>query len=704
MKRITSTILLLTMLLSLAACGSGAVAETTVPVTIPATTEGPTEAATEPATEPTLSPEEALYNSLPERMRRAVDAGLVELSQLEDLNRAVTVGEAAQMLQKAYVHRTGVESKTLNDMITREEFSSRTADRAWISSMPGKADLEMAYGKQYKDFEQWSQYLGKNWSTTGDLWASFDNRLSISSAPVPFHLDGHQYLYDADSDSIYVDPFGEKLASAVDYSEFWEAMQADALYAVSDDAINYGFKVYDSTNGKKYISLEDGYFNGLETLTIEEAAECALVYYNFPNPMAYPTFVAPEEVGAYNPEIITPDLLNKQTDLPAASCEHLPSQWHGVVMDDMELVAYNMHTDPEIYEYEIQKIKEAGFNFIGLNLDFSWLQDYWLFDSRGNGGNLAYNKMLTNKRDSGKLSLERLEKLDQVIALCMKYDIHVDLRATALGKLSGYSMDLPQRVRKGAKYADELAQLWQAIARRYADIPNEYLSFTLFTADLDVQTGMVLPSVEAIREVSPDRCIIADICFKAIKSKAFAELGVALSYRLYDHEKYGSIMNLTEYYKQNSTRKVNRLYFLTKRGENMIENFSWPYKGELNAEMLFSQGRYGGESLMEVMQTAQEYGVGFMLSDFGVTVDEKDNIARSRLRYAEEPYFAMIRDITSTMERYGYGWCFAHWYHPYGIAFCMPAVRTSIYEQVEDYPYYIDQGMFSLFRTINGVN
>jgi len=694
--------LALVMLLSLTACGGSASVEAEVPETAPAAapTEAPTEA---PTTEPTLSPEEVLYHSLPDRMKQAVDVGIVELSQLEDLNRIVTVGEASEMLQKAYVHRTGVESKTLNELISREEFSSRMADRAWISLIPGRADLELAYGDKFENYEQWAKYLGKNWSTTGDLWASFDNRLGIWSAPIPFDLDGYQYVYDADSDSIYVDPFGEKLASAADYSEFWEAMQADALYAVSDDAINYGFKVYDSTNGKKFISMEDGYFNGLDTLTIEEAVECALVYYNFLNPMDYPTYLAPEEVGAYNPEIITPELLNKETSLPAASCENLPAQWHGVVMDDMELVAYNMHTDPEIYEYEIQKVKEAGFNFIGLNLDFSWLQDYWLFDSKSNGGNLAYNKMLTNKKDSGKLSLERLEKLDQVIALCMKYDIHVDLRATALGELSGYSMDLPQRVRKGANYADELAQLWQAVARRYAEIPNEYLSFTLFTADLDVQNGMLLPSVEAIREVSPDRCIIADICFKAMKSKEFAELGVALSYRLYDHEKYDSVMNMTAYYKQNSARQVNRLYFLTKQGENVIENFSWPYKGELNAKILFSKGRYGGESLMEVMEIAQEYGVGFMLSDFGVTVDEKDHIARSRLRYADEPYFAMIEDITSTMEEMGYGWCFAHWYSPYGVAFCIPAIQSSTYEQVEDYPYYIDQGMMGLFQTINGM-
>ena len=105
------------------------------------------------------------------------------------------------------------------------------------------------------------------------------------------------------------------------------------------------------------------------------------------------------------------------------------------------------------------------------------------------------------------------------------------------------------------------------------------------------------------------------------------------------------------------------------------------------------------------MAVAQEYGVGYMLSDFGVTFDQfqvgSDNMVYPRCRFSDEAYFAMIRDITSTMEELGYGWCFAHWYGPYGVAFCIPVIQTSTYKQVEDYPYYIDQGMLSLFQELN---
>ena len=146
---------------------------------------------------------------------------------------------------------------------------------------------------------------------------------------------------------------------------------------------------------------------------------------------------------------------------------------------------------------------------------------------------------------------------------------------------------------------------------------------------------------------------------------------------------------------------------MTEKGKKALEGFDWPYKGTADAKALLAleQWRVSPEAVMEI---AKEYGVGYMLGDFGVTLSPysavSDACAYPRFRYPDEPYFAMIRDITSTMEELGYGWCFAHWYGPYGVAFCIPAIQTSTYEQVEDYPYYIDQGMFSLFREINGVS
>ena len=70
-----------------------------------------------------------------------------------------------------------------------------------------------------------------------------------------------------------------------------------------------------------------------------------------------------------------------------------------------------------------------------------------------------------------------------------------------------------------------------------------------------------------------------------------------------------------------------------------------------------------------------------MLGNFGVSNLGDWWMPLDQVRYADEPYCAMIENITSAVEELGYGWCFAHWYDPNGIAFCMPAIRSSTYEQ-----------------------
>ena len=699
MKRITALFLALVMLLSLTACGSSAPAPTEAPAAAPVT-EATTEPTAEPTTEPTLSPEEMLYNSLPDRMKQAVDVGIVELSQLEDLNRIVTVGEAAEMLQKAFVHRTGVESKTLNDLMASPDYSTRNATRGWILNIPGLADTELVKGNQYKDYEQWMKLSNKEGGE--HLWYDFRHRTHAADMEI-LSTETYDFVLTADGNS-YVDKPG--VMPAQDYSRLKELMKSDFLYGPCEkdkrfsDISEYAFSVYDQTNGCKFITFEDECINPDTELTLEAAVEHALVYRNYPNLMAYPTFVAPEDVGSFNPEIITADLLEKETGLPTPSCQNLPKEWHGTVMDDFQYIDSNslMHTDYGIYEYEIQKVKEAGFNFISLNLDFSWLQENMLNDESLEKYENSFGGLVA-KEDVGKLSLERLEQLDKVIALCMQYDIHVNLRCTAVPDMNyGVNMGMHYQISRNAdKYGDRLAQMWQAIARRYAQIPNEYLSFTLFGGDYPVTNKMLVPSVYAIREETPGRCVIAEITSYLLKSKEFAELGVALSYKLYESEKTDHFFNLNinEYWGR---------FGMNDKGKKVIKNFSWPYKGKVDAQALFDVELYGKmESMNEVMATAQEHGVGFMLGNFGVSNFGDWWKPMDRVRYADEPYFAMIEDITSAVEELGYGWCFNRWYGPYGVAFGIPAIEASTYEQVEDYPYYIDQGMMGLFQKLNGV-
>ena len=706
MKRTVFLCFLCVLFSMMAACGGAAPVEITLPPTVTATEASEDIPAAMPAIEPALSPEEILYHSLPERMKQAVDTGIVELSQLEDLNRIVTVGEASQMLQKAYIHRTCMESKTFHEIIHREEFASRTANRGIISMLPGLADMELTHGSHYKDYEQWIQYQSKSTRNNEDLW-SFSWRLGLT-CPVIGDMDKRgNYSYKESGMSIFSDPFNSTLNAAPDYGAYETQIIEDPMFGKDSPyptMSSYACKIYDSTTGKKFMEFEDGMFHAEREMTVFEMADCALCYYHYPNPMKEIVYITAEDRTVFNPEIITEELLSKETDLPAVSNAFLPADWHGVVMDDMELrlIYDDAHLDNEIYEYEIQTIKEAGFNYIGLILDFNWLQE-----SIVNFSNQTAFQNVCDEKNSGKVSLERLEKLDQVLAWCMKYDIHLNIRATGIGGFTCKNV-LTKECGYTDRFLKDFVSTWQIIARRYADIPNKYLSVTPITpamsSELDkVKQKLVTESIAAIQEISPDRCIIADIFSENMKAETFAKMGVALSFHM---RAPGKILDHNDYYESSS-----RIWSatITKQGKSVVENFSWPYNGDVDAKKLLTLKHEDMQSFEQVAAVAQEYGVGFMLGDFGVNHQTRNmrpccSTVFSRSRYADEPYFAMITDITGAMEELGCGWCFSHWYGPCGAAFCLPANQTSTYEQIEDYPYYIDQGMFHLFRTINGVN
>lgn len=701
MKRIISMVLILALLLS--GCGGAGkkteATEAPAEVALEASQEAPTEA---PTTAPTVSPEEMLYNSLSDRMKQAVDVGIVELAQLEDLSRTVTVGEASAMLQKAYVHRTGVESKVLQELMNTPAYAQRMADRGWVLTIPGQTDLELTQGEQYEDYKQWQRLLNTanpgrwEWGTE-DLWNGFNQRLGIE-------------CFSYVDDNVLKKVYRAWAPTASDEAAYFAMMGEDSLYGPDPQNVDpyihvyeYAFEAYDSTTGKKYFELEDGCINPTKSVTVEEAAEYALKFYHFPNPMEYPEFIAPENVGTYNTDIITDDLLTKQTDLPAASCAELPALWHGVVMDDMTDRERSTHLDNRIYEYEIKSVKDAGFNFIGLELDFSWLQECILQD----GKECECYAGFVSEEDVGKFSLSRLEQLDQVIAWCMKYDIHVNLRAVSMGGYYQTNRDSHHGDIAKTSSGPKLAAQWQAIARRYADIPNEYLSFTLFTSSANAMSptsAVLMPSVEAIREVSPERCIIADMIGWQLKkndAEAFAKAGVALSSRVGTNEKLYPLHH-RELYRYQGDKFCD---LVTAAGETLIRNFEWPYQGTVDAEALFATKEK--DRVYETMEVAQEYGVGFMLSDFGVTLNGYQRMGNSfayiSYRYPDEGYKAMIQDITSTIAEKGYGWCFAHWYGYFGIANGFPMAENAVYEQIGDYPYYIDTAMRSWFQEINGV-
>ncbi len=683
MTKMLCIFLAFAMLLS--GCGrSGAATEPTV-----AATEAPaTVAATTVATEPTLSPEEILYDSLTDRQRLAVDLGIVALDRLADPEAACTIREVAQLFQNAYRLHHGSDSRLLEEVMALE-CGEEPAFLGWIGRLPAALYVEDLEPEGYQDMDQWLGYV-----------------LSLAKKDLADDI----CAYSGSSGYAYLENGNTFVRHSYHwYDVGWSQGMGKYLYrnAPEDNALLQSCMgqgnllacsalLRDATTGYKVleVSLEDT-VDVAHVMTLADAVEMALrlrfCFWQEPELAGYDDCRTPD------PTILTPELLARETTLPDATCAGLPSQWHGVTMD--QLSRFRMggpedlgHYDAEIYEYEIQAIQDTGFNYIALQLDFSWLQ----------GGN-GFSRL---KPLDGQLDLSRLKQLDQLLVWCMERDIHLDIRCTGVGGMIPYSQERWQASESTAK---SFAEIWSVLAQRYAQVPNAYLSFTVMDAVMYTTTGgngfaygvnglgvwqkdmvaFVRPSVEAIRAISPDRCLILDISGYNVGTDV-VELGVALSTDLSD-------MNNTFFApKPGDTRILTPEYYAT---------VTWPAQGLTGVADLLEakQSWQEGSTAAQVMALAKENGLGYMVSGWGLLLQLYKGAEYCAARYPDETYENFITDVTETLASLDYGWCYEEWYGHNGIVYSVPITKNVTYEAIGDYPLYYDTALRDIFQRVNGI-
>lgn len=687
MKRIVSLVLALVMVLSLAACGGSTAAETAAPET---TTAVETEPTTQPTTEPTLSAEEVLYNSLSERQKLAVDLGIVEISLLEDMERICTGTEAAQILQNARMLKRGSESVVLGQ-VKDSVHADIEVTRFWMAQMMYASEMEAYLTPTSEDLLENIQYL--TWDGYGDLsdeamaimdhqprWIVSENWGVVSRTNLNAMGKFDNW---ADKDAVIAHGYMTGLADFLECS-FEIAGKPEEWVKYVDygppDAAGWALLSYDRTNGEKLFAWNENMeLRPREKVTVADAVETALRYYNS-IPEA-PEMLAYADVPAYDKTIITDELLAKQTTLPEASCEKLPIEWKGVIMED--LLYYNddgdAKTDQRIYENEIQLIQDAGFNYVRILFDFEYYMSeipdqYYIH---------------TDYPEEGMMNETHLKELDRIIAWCMERDIHVNL--SCAGAVGWSNLGIPDSIFAKAKNAEPLAEQWQVLARRYAEIPNTYLSFTLYENPpiwQDAQfAGFFGSVVEAIRGEDPNRCIIADLSLKAT-GESMAQLGVALSSR-------AALPGEMEIDPSKQTvvtdKKIGATAWPCESGRTV-------YDGE--AAMSFDDG-WIKSTPDSVAAVAQQHGVGFMVSQWAPYMSYGNSTRRER--YTDETMQAFLKDMTKTMEERGYGWCYGNWFGFVGFGAAYPAVRSTTYTKLNEAPLYVDNETFDWFREINGV-
>jgi endoglucanase len=137
-----------------------------------------------------------------------------------------------------------------------------------------------------------------------------------------------------------------------------------------------------------------------------------------------------------------------------------------------------------------------------------------------------------------------LEKLDRAVELGDKYGMHVSIN---FHRGPGYSVNRefkePHNLWKDASALKAFCFHWQTLAKRYKGVSKDKLSFDLINEPPNVGSMMsredhervVRTAFKAIREVNPDRLIVADgIAWGRETIPEVADLPIAQSTRAYE--------------------------------------------------------------------------------------------------------------------------------------------------------------------------
>ena len=193
-------------------------------------------------------------------------------------------------------------------------------------------------------------------------------------------------------------------------------------------------------------------------------------------------------------------------------------RWRGFNLQGM----FTMKSRGDFPENDFAFIGDLGFNFVRLPFCYRlWIED----------GN------------DYKIHEPMLEKLDRAIELAHKYGLHTCIN---FHRGPGYSVNReftePFNLWKDKEALDAFCFHWQMLAKRYRAIARDKLSFNLINEPASVSEQMsradhervIRTAVAAIRNISPERIIIADgINWAKEPSPELVDLGIAQSCRAY---------------------------------------------------------------------------------------------------------------------------------------------------------------------------
>ena len=243
---------------------------------------------------------------------------------------------------------------------------------------------------------------------------------------------------------------------------------------------------------------EDMTYGFGEDVSVEEAirAVTRLVESNAKITAEEPVYVPVTETGTYDKTIITDELLTGDSDLPDVTQSQLPSTWRGTGLSSCK---DGRHIYRHFRESDVTFLSENGFNFLRLFFGFDTLR-------------------FPNYPEDGRLVNENeLRELDQLIAWGIEHGVHIQISM-------GFYLDengqckreetsdclMPENDAEWAMVTD----YWTMLTRRYAGIPNRYLTFDLSNEiqpsgeEFAYEAEKMSEMVSAIRSADEERVLL----------------------------------------------------------------------------------------------------------------------------------------------------------------------------------------------------
>ena len=206
---------------------------------------------------------------------------------------------------------------------------------------------------------------------------------------------------------------------------------------------------------------------------------------------------------------IPENLKKKALEMPYADYQNLPA-WHGTTL--MNKVEYGWGPDGKLTDYSkelVEELAEVGFNFIRVTQD---TRIYFL-EKTGDPGEYFNG-------NSDMVNIQELKKVDDLIGWCIEKGIHVclDVHSTPGGYMIGGDEEASRELlfTEGSEEEQIFIDYWEFMAMRYADIPNNALSFNLYNepprfATDEQYTTLMKKALDVIRKTTPDRLIFVDM-------------------------------------------------------------------------------------------------------------------------------------------------------------------------------------------------